>query len=420
MKRGGIVVNINGKEWSSLEPADIQTIVAEQDFDESFYFEFKDDKVSTKKLMEEVSAFANTFGGYIFLGISDDKQIEGCTVWDEQRIHTTFHDSITPTPSFDVKRFTCDGKTVYVIKIDEGAEPPYITSSGKIYERLSSGSFTIKDSVRLSQIYNKREQLHAKMETKISIPPVTENVNNIYGYIDTGFVLVLSDVQAAFDIFDKLNLKDIANNLEDKTDTFNLARIGNSILYTPGGLSTETGKLPAHANNFLEIMADGSARMRVLLINNDPNNSTVNMLYASTILGMYKKVYTYIMTELLPDKMVYAKKYESLTVRRQFHPAVFYDDSILDVHPNLQGKSETIIESIRKYRSIMGRDIVVTNDRIPKTGLYTIDKRQLENWHVDYTAESIIDELFYSRFTTMGTAPMLDNDDTLTTMCYDN
>ena len=59
------MVNINGKEWSALEPADIQAVIDEQDFDESFYFEFKDDKVAPKKLMEEVSAFANTFGGYI-------------------------------------------------------------------------------------------------------------------------------------------------------------------------------------------------------------------------------------------------------------------------------------------------------------------------------------------------------------------
>ena len=67
------MVNINGKEWSALEPADIQAVIDERDFDESFYFEFKDDKVATKKLMEEVSAFANTFGGYVFIGISNDK-----------------------------------------------------------------------------------------------------------------------------------------------------------------------------------------------------------------------------------------------------------------------------------------------------------------------------------------------------------
>lgn len=150
------MVNINGTEWTKLVPADIQSVISEQDFDESFYFEFKDDKVSNKKVMEEVSAFANTFGGYIFLGVSDQKQIEGCSTWNEQRIHTTIHDSITPTPSFDVKRFTIGTDIVYVIRIDEGAEPPYITSNGKIYERLSSGSFVIKDSSKLSQIYNKK------------------------------------------------------------------------------------------------------------------------------------------------------------------------------------------------------------------------------------------------------------------------
>lgn len=153
------MVNINGKEWTDLTPADIQASISEIDFDESFYFELKDDQVSPKKLMEEVSALANTFGGYIFLGVTNEKQIEGCTAWNEQRIHTTLHDSITPTPSFDVKKFTFDTRVVYVIKIDEGSEPPYITNSGKIYERLSSGSFAIKDSSKLSQIYNKREQL---------------------------------------------------------------------------------------------------------------------------------------------------------------------------------------------------------------------------------------------------------------------
>ena len=299
------MVNINGKEWTKVEAGDIQAMLSEQDFNESFYFEFKDDRVANKKIMEEVSAFANTFGGYIFLGISDDKQIEGCTAWSEQRVHTTIHDSITPTPSFDVKRFTVDNKVIYVVRIDEGSEPPYMTSSGKIYERLSSGSFTIKDSGRLSQIYNKREQQLTKIEKKISIPPVAENVSNIYGYIDIGFSVVTSDVQTAFDRFNKVSLKDIARKIADRTTLFNLAYVGDSILYTPGGLSTEQGHLPAHTNNFLEIMADGSARMRILLLNNDQNDSSVNMLYAGVMLQSYKAVYTYIMGELYPDKIAY-------------------------------------------------------------------------------------------------------------------
>ena len=146
------MVNINGKEWDKLNPSDIEKLIAEQDFEESFYFEFKDDRTTSKKIAKEVSAFANTFGGYIFIGITDDKNIEGCSEWNEQRIHATIYDSITPTPSFDVKKFTCSNKIVYVIKIEEGAEPPYITSSGQIFERVSSSSQPIKDSSKLSQI----------------------------------------------------------------------------------------------------------------------------------------------------------------------------------------------------------------------------------------------------------------------------
>lgn len=219
------MVNINGKEWDALRASDVKRFLSEQDFEESFYFELKDDKVITKKLMEEISAFSNTFGGYIFLGVSDKNQIEGCTHWNEQRIHTTIHDSITPTPVFDIKKFTCDKKKIYVIKVEEGGEPPYITNNGKIYERLSSGSFTIKDSTKLSQIYNKREQLSAKMETKVSIPPLNANVTNVYGYIDIGFVVVPSNTQTAFSIFNKIDMDSIVNKISVKLQSFNLMRV---------------------------------------------------------------------------------------------------------------------------------------------------------------------------------------------------
>lgn len=404
------MLNINGKEWSTLEPSDIKSMLSEQDFEESFYFEFKNDDVSPKKAIEEVSAFANTFGGYIFLGVSDDKQIQGCVNWNEQRIHTTIHDSITPTPSFDVKKFTVDNNIIYVIKVDEGSEPPYITNSGKIFERLSSGSFTIKDSTKLSQIYNKREQLLSNMEKKISIPPVGEHTNNVYGYIDVGFSVVSSDIYTVLDIFNSADLKSIARIISEKIKSFNLSYIGNSIVYTHGGISTPKGLLPAHVNNFLEIMVDGSARMRILLINNNSEDSSVNMLYSAVVLNSYKEVYGLVMGSLLPDKLSYAKKYESLTVRRQFNPILFYDDAILEIHPDWQKKSDKIFEKLRAKRKIMGTDVVVTDNRIPKTGLYTIDKRQLEIWGMEYTSESILDELFFSRFAALGVDPTLEED----------
>ena len=406
INEGDKLVNINGKEWGKLEPSDIEALMAEQDFEESFYFEFKDDRTTSKKIAKEVSAFANTFGGYIFIGITDNKKIEGCTDWNEQRIHTTIHDSITPTPSFDVKKFTCSDGIVFVIKIEEGAEPPYITSGGHIYERLSSSSQPIKDSSKLSQIYSKREQQLSNMERKITIAPLEKNVNNIYGYIDIGFVVVPSNRQAAIDIFNKADLKDILKKLTVSINSRNLTRVGNSIVYTPGGLSVAKGMLPAHTNNFLEIMADGSARMRILLINNDNDDPRVNMMIPITIKKLYEELYTLIMGELFPNKLAYAKKYESLTVLKQFNPTLYYDESVLEMGPKLEEKSEKMLKEIEEYQKTMGIDIVVTNDRIPKTGLYTIDKRQIELWGMDYNFGTIIDELFFSRFIGLGMIPV--------------
>lgn len=400
------MVNINGKEWDKLEPLDIETLMAEQDFEESFYFEFKDDRTSSKKIAKEISAFANTFGGYIFIGITDDKRIEGCTDWNEQRIHTTIHDSITPTPSFDVKKFTCSDGIVYIIKVEEGAEPPYITSGGQIFERVSSSSQPIKDSSKLSQIYSKREQQLSNMERKITIAPLEKNVGNIYGYIDIGFVVVTSNKQSALDVFDKADLKDVIKKSEVSINSSNLTHIGNSIVYTPGGLSVAEGMLPAHTNNFLEIMADGSAKMRILLINNDNDDPSVNMLLPITIKKLYKELYTHIMGDLFPDKLAYAKKYESLTVLKQFNPILFYDEWSLKLNPEFEEENTKFFKKTEEQRKVLGTDIVVTNDRIPKTGLYTIDKRQMELWGRNYNQESIIDELFLSNFIRLGVIPI--------------
>ena len=60
-----------------------------------------------------------------------------------------------------------DGKTVLVIKIEEGPLPPYITTDGKICERVSSGSMLIKDSAKLSQLYAKHKDQLRRLENKI-------------------------------------------------------------------------------------------------------------------------------------------------------------------------------------------------------------------------------------------------------------
>ena len=149
------MININNKEWGKLRLSDIQKHLSGDD-DESFFFEYKEDDVKPDHLIKEVSAFANTYGGYIIIGVNDNKEIIGCSKWTEQRISTTIHDSLTPIPVFDVKKIKTPNSKILIIKIEEGTNPPYITGKGYIYERISSGSFPIKESYKLSKLYDKK------------------------------------------------------------------------------------------------------------------------------------------------------------------------------------------------------------------------------------------------------------------------
>lgn len=156
------MININGKEWNEVIADDIVTLLSDKDLDETFFFEFKSNDVNSNGLAKEISAFSNTYGGYIFIGVSDDKQVEGAPDWSEQRIHTIIYDCLSPVPIFDIKRFTIDAKTLFVIRIEEGTEPPYVTNKGLIYERVSSGSFPLKIRINCLSYFIGKSRMNRK------------------------------------------------------------------------------------------------------------------------------------------------------------------------------------------------------------------------------------------------------------------
>ena len=83
---------------------------------------------------------------------------------------------------------------IYIVKIEEGSMPPYITNKGKIYERVSSGSMSIKDSTKLNQLHKKHEEQQREISRKIELEPIQWNMaipNNVCGHIDFGYYQLL-------------------------------------------------------------------------------------------------------------------------------------------------------------------------------------------------------------------------------------
>lgn len=397
------MVNINNKPWDELQIKDVQDYLSDPDSNENCFFEYKIDRVEPAKLVKEISAFANTYGGYIFLGVDDNKNIVGCTAWNEQRIHITIHNGITPTPQFDVKCFSADDKIIYVIKIEEGAMPPYITNKGDICERVSSGSCVITESGKLNQMYHKRAGQFVHIKSQIELPEVeaAKLPDNVFGYWDFGFSVVTSEQTNLQKKFYTIDLEPIAKYLREINPEFSITRVGYSYVFGMGSATvrTQNGKVvptAAGVHDFMEIMLDGSVRGRLLLIAT-PETADVDITslfyYSSSFL---RKVYSLIFGDDYSEIFVYAQKYEKLTVLKQFVP--FYKLGTEDSESDKNKYREYLENHKRKY----GNNLIMTSNRIPKSDYVIIDRKYFDELNIAYNTGNLYRELFYSAFMNLG------------------
>ena len=398
------MININNKVWNLLCADDIQNFLF-GDGEENFFFEFKADQETPTKLVKEISAFANTYGGYLFLGVNDDKTISGCLEWNEQRIHSTIHDSISPTPIFDVKKFEIDRKVIYIIKIEEGQNPPYVTNKGQIFERLSSGSFPIKESSRLNLLYKKKADMLSRLKSKIELPALIINQDfpqNICGYIDFGFSLNCSqdtELRKQFLSRDTSNVENTAQFLRERYNKdFTIACMGSGYQITIGRSITQNSDgdqvmSPAGINNFIEIMFDGSVRLRILLIK-DRDSFNVDLFSVSAPMLSYSEIYKRMLGNHLDRIFISAEKYQKLTVIKQFVPYFKFDSPKKDEF----GYSTYLQEHQKKY----GGNIVVVNNRIPQYEYALLDKRTFDELGEKYNYNNLIDCLFGCAYINMG------------------
>lgn len=398
------MININNKRWDKLRSTDIEKLLM-GDVDENFFFEFKADDETPAKLIKEISALSNTYGGYILLGVNDDKTIGGCQKWTEQRIHTAIHDSMTPIPNFDVKKFKIHHKTVLVIKIEEGSIPPYITNKGEIYERVSSGSFPIKDSSKLTQLYSKRIDQIEKIKSKIELEDIDfsgfgNRPNNLCAYLDLGFSTTCSELTELQKDFYTMNLNPVATYLRSLQGDFSIARLGQSFLFTIGrvAVTDDNGNemlMSAGINNFIEIMCDGSVRCRIILAS-DPGQSRVNINHIMYTQGVFREVYTMLLGQSFAKTFVHAHKYEKLRVLKQFVP--YY---------NFPKNDATIVKYgfnnfLSSHQSKYGNNLIVEGNRFPKNDYILIDKRYFSDYKVKYNIENLVFELFRSAYYNLG------------------
>ncbi|WP_186441764.1 AlbA family DNA-binding domain-containing protein, partial [Desulfamplus magnetovallimortis] len=106
--------------------------------------EFKRDLSSPRPIMRSLVAFANTAGGRLVIGVSDDRSIIGVQdpLADEERLCNIISDSIAPRLVPNIEIVTVEDKTLLIVEIFlSNSRPHFILSEGVergVYFRLGS------------------------------------------------------------------------------------------------------------------------------------------------------------------------------------------------------------------------------------------------------------------------------------------
>lgn len=121
-------------------------LIAMIDEGESLHVEFKQRFSSHEKIAKEIIAFANTRGGFIFLGVDDNKSIYGVESEksDIDLIKQTAEKFCEPPVGFDCKFISIDGKDVLVIHVPESNLKPHRIQDYKTNLDLNESSVYIR------------------------------------------------------------------------------------------------------------------------------------------------------------------------------------------------------------------------------------------------------------------------------------
>lgn len=149
---------------------------------ENFYIEFKEEKVKAKDLGEEIVAFANSEGGTILIGVSDDGNITGITDKKiEETIMNICRNNIVPNiiPSFEYA--IINDKKIVVLGIPKGLSKPYSTVDNKYYIRVGTTK-RIASREELLRLFEGNGSLHFDISPVINTSIKDLNLDVIRDY----------------------------------------------------------------------------------------------------------------------------------------------------------------------------------------------------------------------------------------------
>src|SRR5260370_17712014 len=174
-----------------------------RDVTEGWFVDYKSQPISPRDFGKHLSAFANQFGGWLFVGVVEDsktlkaesfpgiptKDVGGVLV----RIREGVSTHVSPTVYFSHRVIDGPlnalglpaGKSIIVVGVPEGPNPPFLHSSGRIYRRIADSPEPKAETDRavLDAMWHKSESLRHRLQEFVLKPTDARGIENTICYV---------------------------------------------------------------------------------------------------------------------------------------------------------------------------------------------------------------------------------------------
>ena len=160
---------------------------------EGWHVEYKSLPIPPKVLAKSLSSFANQYGGWLVLGVVEDKrdltaqEFPGLTQQQVsnvvQNLRDASRDCVNPEVYYEHRVFDGPieeialpaGKSVVVVHVPQGPEPPYVHADARIYRRVgdSSAPKPETDQSILDRLSLRAQQFRERLEDRVTRVPMT-------------------------------------------------------------------------------------------------------------------------------------------------------------------------------------------------------------------------------------------------------